>query len=68
MAMTVAMMQVRIMRMPVYQPDMLMLVVCIMTMPVLVFHRVVHVVVLMLLGDVQPEADAHEGARDQQSY
>ena len=41
----------------------LMLVMCIVGMPVLMFHRFVDMVVLMLFGQVQPEAHAHEAAR-----
>jgi hypothetical protein len=43
-----------------------MLVMCIVEMPVLMFHRLVNVVVLMPFGQVQPKAQAHEAARDEQ--
>ena len=80
--MTVAMMQIGVVGMPVHQPDMLMpmrvwfdrqvargvlmLVMCIVTMAVLMFHRLVGGVVLMLFRQVQPKAQAHEAARDEQ--
>ena len=44
----------------------LVLVMCVVTMPVLMFHRLVDVDVLMLFGQVQPKAEAHEAARDEQ--
>jgi hypothetical protein len=82
MPMTMAMMQIGVVGMPVHQTDMpmpvrvwfvwliartvLMLVMCIVTMPVLMFHRIVDVVVFMLFGQVQPKTQAHEAACDEQ--
>ena len=67
-SMAMAMMQIGVVGMPVHQPDMLMpmrmwfvrriawgvlvLVMYIVEMPVLMFHRFVDVVVLMLFGQV----------------
>lgn len=74
MAVAVAMVQIRVMRMPVNQArvpvpvrmrftrhdprGVLVLMVVIVPVPVLVFHRLVRVFVLVTLREVQPEAQA----------
>ena len=75
--MFVAVMEVRIVRMPVDEArmlvpvrmrlgprirSMLVLVVRIMDMEMLMFHRLVDVLVHMLLGQMQPQADRHQHA------
>ena len=80
--MRVPVVQVRVMRVPVHQPRvpvpvrmrfarrrifaMLVLVVFVVAVTVLVLQLLMHMLVLMPLRQVQPEAKAHERARDQQ--
>lgn len=40
---------------------MLVLVVIVVDMPMTVFHRLVHMFMLMMLGEVQPYAPGHQG-------
>lgn len=72
MVMPVPMMQVRVVRVPMHQADvpvpmsvrltervsrtMIVPVMLVVTMPVLMLHRLVKVFVLVSLGQVQPEA------------
>src|ERR1700734_1255974 len=74
------MMQVRVVRMPVPQPVMPvpvrmrlahrplvgMLMMMVVDMAVLVLDRFVRVVVLMVFGQMQPEAERHQRAGDDQ--
>ena len=80
MPVTVPVMQVRVMRMPVHERRMtvpmhmrlsgrhvgpvVMSMVLVVPMPVLVFHRVMNVLVIVLLDQVQPEPEAHQTACD----
>ena len=73
--MSMAMMQVRVVRVPVHErgvpvtvrvglagrigDGVLVLVMFVVTMPVLVLHWLVEVFVLMPLGQMQPQAEAH---------
>jgi hypothetical protein len=77
---TVPVMQIGIMRMPMhdrrmtmpvrmrlsrrYVGPMLMLVMIVVPMPVLVLRRVMNVLVIVLLGQVQPESETHQTSRD----
>jgi hypothetical protein len=45
---------------------MIVLVVLVVTVPVLVLHEVVEVFVFVLFGQVQPKAETHETAGDNQ--
>jgi len=78
------MMQVRIVGMPVYQWGMTMpvrmrlpgwvgrgvivLMVCVVPMAMLVLHRFMNVVMLVLLGQMKPEPEAHQAARNNELY
>jgi hypothetical protein len=80
MPMLMPVMQVRIVRVPVYETgmpvpmrmwlagriafSMLVLMVFVVVMPMLVLHQLMDMFVLVPLGQVQPEAGAHQGARD----
>jgi hypothetical protein len=84
MGMVMPVMQIGVVGMPVHQPDMLVpmrvrltgridvsmlvLVMSIVTMPVFVSRRFVEVIVLVLFGQVQPKAQAHQAARDNQMH
>ena len=46
----------------------LVLVMGIVTMPVLVFHRLVEVFMLVLFGQMQPKTQPHQAARDKQLH
>ena len=80
--MAMPMMQIRVMGMPMHQwcvpvpmrmrlagrigQGVLMLVVRIVMMPVRVLHRLVKMLVVVLLDQVEPEAEAHEASGDDQ--
>ena len=75
MAMSMPMMEVRVVRMPVHQAHvpvpmsvrfarriacaMRVLMMLVVKMPVFMLHRLVNVLVFMPLGHMQPEAEAH---------
>ena len=81
MAMSMPMMEVRIVGMPVHQANvpvpmsvwligrigrtMLVLMMLVVTMPVFMLHRLVNVLVLVPLGQMQPEAEAHQATSDE---
>ena len=82
MTMSVPMMEVRVVRMPVREADvpmpmgvrfdgriagaMRVLMVLVVTMPVFMLHRLVNVLVLVPLGQMQPEAETHQSASNEQ--
>ncbi len=82
MTMPMPMMEVRVVRMPVHQSDvampmsvrftgwitgaMRMLMMLVVTMPVFMLHRLVNVFVLVPLSQMQPEAEAHQTAGNEQ--
>lgn len=45
---------------------MCMLVMCVMAVPVAVFQRLVRMGVQVIFGQAEPDADAHQCARDQE--
>ena len=82
MAMSMTMMEVRVVRMPVHQAGvtvpmsvrfagriagaMCVLMMLIGTMPVFMLHRLVNVFVLVPLSQMQPKAEAHQPAGNEQ--
>ena len=82
MTMPMPMMKVRVVRMPVHQSDVAMpmsvrftgwitgamrvLMMLVVTMPVFMLHRLVNVFVLVPLSQMQPEAEAHQTAGNEQ--
>ena len=82
MAMSMPMMEVRVVRMPVHQAHvpmamsvrfarrvagaMRVLMMLVVTMPVFMLHRFVNVLVLVPLGQMQPEAETHQSASNEQ--
>ena len=80
----VSMVQIRVVRMPVHQwcmtmpvrmrlagrvgRRMIVLMVRIVTMAMLVLHRFMNVVMLVLLGQMKPEPEAHQAARNNELY
>ena len=80
-AMAVPVVQIGVVRMPMHQARMampvgmrlaewvgrfvLVLVVRIVAMAVLVLHRFMHMLVLVLFGQVQPDAERHQRAGDE---
>ena len=80
--MSVPMMEVRVVWMPVDQADVPMpmsvrlagrvagavrvLMMLVVPMPVFMVHRLVNVLVLVPLGQMQPEAEAHQTASNEQ--
>lgn len=56
-------MPVRVRRLPVRGLRMLVLMVFVMHMGVRMFYRLMHVFVLMVFGEMQPDAEGHQSGR-----
>ena len=81
MAMSMPMMEVRVVRMPVHQANvpvpmsvwftgriagtMRVLMMLVVTMSVFMLHRLVNVLMLMTFGQMQPEAEAHQATSNE---